>query len=56
MIGLLLALLPTQILLLHGRQHTALAATGFKGAFKLVALCWVLRRDGGVFSVAKTLV
>ncbi|GEM_PF-1844331 len=53
---LVLSLLLTQVLLLHGRQLTVLAAAGFKITFKLVALWGVLQGSGDIFSVAKTLV
>jgi hypothetical protein len=44
------------VLLLHGRQLTVLAAAGFKVAFKIIALWWVLEGNGDIYSVAKTLV
>lgn len=53
---LVLALLLTQVLLLYGRQLAVLAAAGFKVAFKLIALWWVLEGNGDIYSVAQTLV
>jgi putative peptidoglycan lipid II flippase len=53
---LVLALLLTQVLLLHGRQLIVLAAAGFKVAFKIIALWCVLEGNGDIYSVAKTLV
>lgn len=53
---LVLALLLTQVLLLHGRQLAVLAAAGIKISFKVAALWWVLQGNGDIFSVAKTLI
>ncbi|SDX67310.1 lipid II flippase MurJ [Litoreibacter albidus] len=52
---LVLALLLTQILLLHGRQRAVFGAAIFKAFFKIVCLWWILRIDGDIYDVAKTL-
>lgn len=53
---LVLALLLTQVLLLHDRQRTVFSAAVFKAIFKIGCLWWVLRINGGIYDVAKTLV
>lgn len=53
---LVLSLLLTQILLLHGRQRMVFVASGCKTGFKILALIWVSKNSGDIKSIALTLV